>query len=573
MLRRYAVCWKSIDRDGATVEKGGDVPRHVLGLRNPTLTSDKHFCRSQFELKLILSCLHLSRLLLSFLSRYLAFFFLLYKYGRPSERCKAQYCPRCACEAHNGFEASTESGLQDDGYVVLSSFHDSSHRSPGLPRMRLPSRNWSIFLAVVGSFSAAVYYDRRQKKLVQKKWCDLVAHVAQDPLSVQQMPRKLTIYLSAAPGDGIRPTRDYFREYIKPILVSAAMDYDVIEGRREGEVRYGTAEQIRRLRRKRGEQGQIPETEEPDVAQAIDMIREKMQVLPEPGLAGDLVIGRHTWKEYIRGLHEGWLGPLDEPPPPPPEPGRASAPVDSPLQSQVTGEATATPLSAASETEETTAEPEKAPEDEKPKKPKTPPAYISTSAYSSSQLSPHIPQVLDPSAPITQRHLLGFLKTPQRIYDFLNRRKLADQIGREVAAIILAANRPYQQDASFAVSSIDVGDGAPVATRAPESDMLEVVQTNEAWEQQAVLSLEEPYWHKSVRKPRKTDDTISQVERVWMNDVDMDPRIAERMRKFEISTEEEERASRIWNGAEKGRAIEVVDLRKEKPKVGALDDD
>jgi hypothetical protein len=31
----------------------------------------------------------------------------------------------------------------------------------------------------------------------------------------------------------------------------------------------------------------------------------------EPGPKGDLVIGRHTWKEYIRGLHEGWLGPLD----------------------------------------------------------------------------------------------------------------------------------------------------------------------------------------------------------------------------------------------------------------------
>ena len=393
---------------------------------------------------------------------------------------------------------------------------------------------------------------------------------------MQQMPRKLTIYLSAAPGDGIRPTRDYFREYIKPILVAAAMDYDVIEGRREGEVRYGTAEQIRRLRRKRGEQGQSPVEEEPDVAQAIEMIREKMQMMPEPGLAGDLVIGRHTWKEYVRGLHEGWLGPLDEPPPPAPESSPVPIPEVAPAQAQGTQEAAGS-SSPTGETEQTSiTEPEKAPEEppeeEKPKKPKTPPAYISTNAYSSSQISPHIPQVLDPSTPITQRHLLGFLKTPQRIYDFLNRRKLADQIGRETAAIVLAANRSYQQDASFAISSIDTDDAAPVATRAPESDMREVVQTRAAWEQQAVLSPEEPYWHKSVRKPRKSDDTISQVERVWMNDVVMDPRIAERMRKFEIVYEEEERANRIWSGAEKGRAIEVVDLRKEKPKVGALDD-
>ena len=449
--------------------------------------------------------------------------------------------------------------------------------------MRLPSRNWSIFLSVVGSFAGAVYYDRRQKTLVQKKWCDLVADVAQQPLSVQQMPRKLTVYLSAAPGDGIRPTRDYFREYIKPILVAAAMDYDVIEGRREGEVRYGTAEHIRRLRRKKGEQGQKPVEEEPDVVQAIEMIREKMQVMPEPGLAGDLVLGRHTWKEYIRGIHEGWLGPLDEPSPVITEPLPVPVPTQEPKQlpkadgenlgssheEVEVGEPDGAEKIASTEPEETN---EKQPEEKKPEKPKTPPAYISTSSYSSSQISPHIPQVLDPSAPIPQRHLLGFLKTPQRIYDFLNRRKLADQIGRETAAIVLAANRPYHQDSSFAVS-IDVEDATPVATRAPESDMAEVVQTREAWEQQAVLSSEEPYWHKSVRKPLKTDDTISQVERVWKDGVVMDPRIAERMRRFELSVEEEERSRRIWEGTEKGRAIPIVDLRREQPKMGPEGDD
>lgn len=450
--------------------------------------------------------------------------------------------------------------------------------------MRLPSRNWSIFFSVVGSFAGAVYYDRRQKKLVQKKWCDLVADVAQKPLPVQQMPRKLTIYLSAAPGDGIRPTRDYFREYIKPILVAAAMDYDVIEGRREGEVRYGTAEQIRRLRRKRGEQGLNPVGEEPDVAQAIDMIREKMQVLPEPTLAGDLVLGRHTWKEYIRGLHEGWLGPLDEPAPPIPEPSPVPVPVEVAMPPAAAGKEFPAAVAAAVETgeavgsgEAAAAAPEKTPEetlaDEKPKNPKTPPAYISMNAYSSSQISPHIPQILDPSAPITQRHILGFLKTPQRTYDFLNRRKLADEIGREVAAIVLAANRPYQQDDGFALSAIEEDNATAVPTRAPESDMADVVQTSEAWEQQTILSHEEPYWHKSVRKPLKTDDAISQVERVWKNDIVMDPRIAERMRRFELSAEEEERAKRIWEGTEKGRALPVVDLRKEIPKMGPEGDD
>src|ERR1700761_784152 len=99
----------------------------------------------------------------------------------------------------------------------------------GLPnwRLRLPSRNWMIFLSITGSFFAALAYDRRQKKAVQKKWCDLVSHVAQDTLPVNQLPRKITVFLSAPPGDGIRPSRDYFRQYIKPVLVAAAIDYDV----------------------------------------------------------------------------------------------------------------------------------------------------------------------------------------------------------------------------------------------------------------------------------------------------------------------------------------------------------
>ena len=159
-----------------------------------------------------------------------------------------------------------------------------------------------IFLTIVGSWTGAVVYDKREKKKVQKKWCDLVAHVAQQPLPVNQMPRKLTVFISAPPGDGIRPSREYFKTYVKPILVAAAMDYDVIEGRKEGDVRYGTAEQIRRLRRKNGERGGNTTEQDVDTEAAIDSVREKMYIVQEPGDCGDLVLGRHTWKEYMRGI-------------------------------------------------------------------------------------------------------------------------------------------------------------------------------------------------------------------------------------------------------------------------------
>ena len=430
-------------------------------------------------------------------------------------------------------------------------------------RLKLPSRNWLIFLSITGSFAAAITYDRRQKKAAQRKWCDLVAHIAQEPLPVNQMRRKICIFLSAPPGDGIRPTREYFKQYVKPILTAAAVDYDVIEGRKEGDVRYGTAEQIRRLRRKRGEKGNTESTEQPDLDQALEMLREKVGIRPEPGLRGDLVIGRHTWKEYIRGLHEGWLGPLDEPLPPLPEPSPIHPSIDSPSPESPESDDASPDAASPPDT------PPKDPEAEKTeeKKPPSPPyAYLSTAGYSTSPISPTIPQTLEPSAPIPHLHLLGFLKTPIRIYNYLNQRRLADDIGRQTAAVVLTTHRPYQQLESFASTSSSGSDlnAVPVATRTPESDATEsaVVQTSLNWEQQSALIEEEPTWHKSVRKPRKDD-----LERVWLDDVVIDPRIAERMCRFVLDPEEEARAQRIDNGTEKGKAVLAEDLEKLKPTI------
>ena len=425
-----------------------------------------------------------------------------------------------------------------------------------------------IFLTITGSWTAAVVYDKQQTKKVRQKWCDLVAHIAQEPLPVNQMPRRLTIFLSAPPGDSISASRRYFKEYVKPVLVAAAMDYDVVEGRKEGDVRYGTAEQIRRLRRKRGEKGPAPaaEDEEPDTEAAIDMIREKMQIVPQPGVRGDLVLGRHTWKEYIRGVHEGWLGPVEEPLPPPPSPPELEAepsPIHPPTEARTDDPAATTE----------NLEPEKKAEEEEKKeekkKPSPPPAYLSIDKYSSASLSPNTPSTLEPSQPIYQQHLIGFLKTPQRIYNFLNRRHLADQIGRDTAAIVLASYRPWEQSSAFAPSGDDL-DAVPVATRAPESDADGLPSgSGKKWEQQTALASEEPWWHKSVYKSLKEGD---ETERVLMNDMVIDTRIGERMRKFELAPEEEARANRIASGVEKTRAIPVDDLRKEKVILGSIDE-
>ena len=276
-------------------------------------------------------------------------------------------------------------------------------------------------------------------------------------------------------------------------------------------------------------------------------------------------------------MHEGWLGPVDEPPSLPesiPIPEVDSTPIHPPTEARTDNPAAATenPDITKSESEN---KPEEEKKEEEKKKPYPPPAYLALDKYSSATLSPHTPSNFEPARPIHQQHLLGFLKTPQRIYHFLTRRQLADQIGRETAAIVLAASRPYQQGSSFLASSDFSSEADSIAAKAPESDAspssdVPSLPNQNAWEQQSLLINEEPTWHKSTRKPRKEDDTS---EPIWTEGVVVDERIGSRMRKFELDPEEEARANRLASGVEKPNVKEPLDLTQEKVIVGNLDDD
>lgn len=368
------------------------------------------------------------------------------------------------------------------------------------------------------------------------------------------MPRRITIFLSAPPGDSLRAARDHFHEYVKPVLVAGALDWDVIEGRREGDVRAGLAEKIRKRRRKAGEkpvkdaEGEAPNEDE----DLVQQLRDTAGIKEWEGVQGDVVLGRHTWKEYVRGLHEGWLGPLD----PPPEPLQASATSTDffppPLeQSSLTGDATSMPVSAGTsdttdlspdpqptESESAQSQEEKDKGKEKRKPPTQQAPYISTSAYPSAPSPPSDPEVLAPSTILPFPHLLGFLNTPIRIYRFLNRRHLADETGREVAALVLTSHiRPWNSDTEFA-SSADP-DASPSSTTQPLTDAADVVLTQQHWEQEGVLGEEEKDWHKSAWQERPGDE-----ERVWKEPMGVDSRVGERMRRFELSANDEEKAKK-----------------------------
>ncbi|KAL2261826.1 hypothetical protein VTK26DRAFT_3240 [Humicola hyalothermophila] len=380
---------------------------------------------------------------------------------------------------------------------------------PGLPR-KLPSRNWMIFWTISTTIAAALIYDKREKKRAIAKWSHAVEHLAKEPLPDKlglAQPRKLTIYLSSPPGDGLRVAQDHYTEYVKPILAASGLDWEFVQGRREGDVRAYVAERVRRLRRSWEDNGEPDPNKQPTKEEVVDMFRKARGLKEYDGIKGDVVIGRHTWKEYLRGLHEGWLGPLVAPPEPEPLPTLES-----------------------SSSEEKPAEEKQAEEEDKrPKRPPQPKPYNTTADYPTSSLPSQTPNEFNPTMPIPEPHILGFLNTPTRLYRFFNRRKLADEIGREVAAVCLCTYREFQE------LPADADSESPSATT--------------QYEQLKELQWEEKDWVKSVWKeeedPNRTKDADEVPEKVLAKPIVMDQRIAARMRRFELSPADEERASKI----------------------------
>ena len=374
-----------------------------------------------------------------------------------------------------------------------------------------------IFWSITGAFTAAVIYDRREKKRATAKWRRVVAPLAQEPIgAANQLPRKLTIYLEAPPGDGLRSAQDHFIEYAKPVLAASGLDWEFVQGRQQGDVRAAVAEKIRRTRRGHERPGEDAVKTEETI---VEDMRKRMGCPDFEGVKGDVILGRHTWKEYVRGLHEGWLGSLDPPSKPfiEEETAAAAAAVVSAADSSDKANNNKEEDGSTSTEEKQAEEKEKEKEKEKkPERPPQPPPYNSVDDYSSAALPPQIPMEFHPSMALPFPHRLGFRHTFVRLGRFLNRRKLADDIGRDVAAACLAASRDWRE-----------------------------VEGNQ-YEQQLVLQREESDWPNSVWKdePAETDDDGKPKaeqpppkEKIWASDMATDSRIMSRMRRFEITPE------------------------------------
>lgn len=164
--------------------------------------------------------------------------------------------------------------------------------------------------------SGLIVYDRRERKNRRQFWKDQVSSFATVPMGAMELPRRVTVYMAPPPNDYLEITQQHFRQYIKPVLTAAAVDYTVVSESRQGEIRAKVAENIRNKRRR---MHNLPTSEEEEENAKDDLDKQIERGIERDNTGGVICIGRGAYKEYLNGLQEGWLGPLEAPVEPEPE--------------------------------------------------------------------------------------------------------------------------------------------------------------------------------------------------------------------------------------------------------------
>ncbi|KAG8734228.1 mitochondrial import inner membrane translocase subunit tim54 [Ceratobasidium sp. 423] len=194
----------------------------------------------------------------------------------------------------------------------------SALRYTGIPpswfqkRPKLPSRNWLIFWGVLGSITSLYIYDRRAANRIKHEYCERVRWRSEEKLNPLDLPRKVRVYACRWPGDeDHNRSMKYFRKYVKPILVAAAVDFELVNGNRHGGLARTIADKIKSQRREAlppdhplRKNGQTPTIPLPSARSPEQQREREIQ-------GGTVIVGRHTFKEYLHGLRLGWSEALN----------------------------------------------------------------------------------------------------------------------------------------------------------------------------------------------------------------------------------------------------------------------
>ncbi|KAG2199997.1 hypothetical protein INT47_000347 [Mucor saturninus] len=177
--------------------------------------------------------------------------------------------------------------------------------------LKVPSKNTLIFSGVAGGIASLVYSSNKYAQDVRTRLAQRVSFLADRPCGVHEMPRKVTVYITAPPGDGLEKSRTWFREYVKPILVAGAVDYEIKEAKSPGQIETSVMEEIVHRRREAVEASNAESTVHEPLEHKSDTgftspvenmnNKKKSEVVYD----GILAIGRNANREVLSALGKG----------------------------------------------------------------------------------------------------------------------------------------------------------------------------------------------------------------------------------------------------------------------------
>ncbi|PKI85248.1 mitochondrial import inner membrane translocase subunit tim54 [Malassezia vespertilionis] len=169
---------------------------------------------------------------------------------------------------------------------------------------KLPSRNWTIFWTCLGSFTFLYYYDRKECRRIRAEYVERVRGLSEEVMQPSELPRRVQVYTAKYPGDDdYEAGVQYFKRYVKPVLVGAAVDYEIVSGTRLG----GLARDLRdRIHSRRRNLAGVQPWDNKLGAAALPFSLTPAQALQRELDGAVVLIGRPALKEWAWALKEGW---------------------------------------------------------------------------------------------------------------------------------------------------------------------------------------------------------------------------------------------------------------------------
>ncbi|KAH8917382.1 hypothetical protein BT69DRAFT_1286721 [Atractiella rhizophila] len=166
-------------------------------------------------------------------------------------------------------------------------------------RPKIPSRNWSIFWAILLTSSSYWYYDRRECRSIREEYKKEVAWIGKTDMKTPlEWPRRCTVVATSVWDDGDEGRSvTWFKRHVKPYLIAAGMDLRIIHGTRPGDLARIIHKSIIDQRILLA----VPETS--SLTPQEEALRDTE--------GGVIVMGRQALKEYFWALRRGWTDVID----------------------------------------------------------------------------------------------------------------------------------------------------------------------------------------------------------------------------------------------------------------------